>query len=105
MISLAKLNNTFPGSQTLVKGKKGEAAGDVTIASFVFMPAKISAAAGKPLTFVNTDDTPHQIAVSGGPRTAVFLRGQKAALTIDKPGEYNYICGLHPTMKGVIEVK
>jgi len=105
VISLAKLNNTFPGSQTLVKGKKGDAAGDVTIASFAFMPAKISATAGKALSFFNTDDTPHQIAVSGGPRSAVFLRGQKASLTIDKPGEYNYICGLHPSMKGVIEVK
>ena len=60
------------------------------------MPAKVTAAAGKPLTFINTDDTPHQVSVSGGPRTAVFLRGQKASLTIDKPGEYNYICGLHP---------
>jgi plastocyanin len=61
--------------------------------------------AGKALTFFNADDTPHQIAVAGGPRTAVFLRGQKASLTIDKAGEYNYICGLHPSMKGVIEVK
>ena len=24
------------------------------------------------------------------------LRGQKASITIDRPGEYNYICGLHP---------
>jgi plastocyanin len=105
VISLAKLNNTFPKAQTLVKGGKGTATGDVSIASFAFMPAKISATAGKALTFVNTDDTPHQISVAGGPRTAVFLRGQKASLTIDKPGEYNYICGLHPSMKGVIEVK
>jgi plastocyanin len=101
VISLAKLNNTFPGSQALVKGIKG----DVNIASFAFMPAKISAMAGKALTFFNGDDTPHQITVAGGPRTEVFLRGQKASLTIDKPGEYNYICGLHPSMKGVIEVK
>jgi plastocyanin len=104
VISLAKLNNTFPGAQTLVKNKAA-AKGDVNIASFAFMPAKISAMAGKALTFLNTDDTPHQISVSGGPRTDVFLRGQKASLTIDKPGEYNYICGLHPSMKGVIEVK
>ena len=40
-----------------------------------------------------------------GPRTAVFLRGQSASLTLDKPGEYGYICGLHPSMKGTIEVK
>ena len=70
------------------------------------MPATISASAGKPLSFLNTDDTPHQVTVANnGPRTAVFLRGQKASLTIDKPGEYAYICGLHPSMKGVIQVK
>jgi plastocyanin len=101
VISLAKLNNTFPGQQTLVKGLKG----DVNIASFAFLPAKISAAVGKPLTFLNSDDTPHQIAVADGPKTAVFLRGQRASLTFDKAGEYAYICGLHPSMKGVIEVK
>jgi plastocyanin len=106
VISLAKLNNTFPAAQTLAKGKKADtAAANVNIASFAFMPAKISAVAGKALTFFNGDDTPHQVTVSGGPRTEVFLRGQKASLTIDKAGEYNYICGLHPSMKGVIEVK
>jgi plastocyanin len=102
VISLAKLNGTFPkAGHALVKGAKGE----VNIASFAFLPAKISAAAGKPLTFFNSDDTPHQITVTNGPRSPVFLRGQKASITIDKPGEYNYICGLHPSMKGVIEVK
>jgi plastocyanin len=65
VISLAKLNNTFPGTQSLVKGVKG----DVNIASFAFMPARISAAAGRALTFFNTDDTPHQITVANGPRT------------------------------------
>jgi plastocyanin len=101
VISLAKLNNTFPGTQTLVKGPKG----DINIASFAFLPAKISASVGKALTFLNSDDTPHQISVANGPRTAVFLRGQRASLTFDKPGEYNYICGLHPSMKGTIEVR
>jgi len=102
VISLAKLNNTFPkAGQAQAKSAKG----DVSIASFAFMPAKVSAAAGKPLTFLNTDDTPHQISVANGPKTAVFLRGQRASLTLDKAGEYNYVCGLHPSMKGVIDVK
>ena len=103
VISLAKLNGTFPKQgQTLVKsGTKG----DVNIASFAFMPAKISATVGKALTFLNSDDTPHQISVVNGPKTDVFLRGQRASLKFDKPGEYGYICGLHPSMKGTIEVK
>jgi plastocyanin len=101
VISLAKLSNTFPGPQALAKGLKG----DVNIASFAFLPAKVSASVGKALTFLNSDDTPHQITVANGPKTDVFLRGQRASLKFDKPGEYNYICGLHPSMKGVIEVK
>jgi len=105
VISLAKLNNTFPTTAAAGKSAKGVKT-DVNIASFAFMPATISATAGKPLSFLNTDDTPHQVTVANnGPRTAVFLRGQKASLTIDKPGEYAYICGLHPSMKGVIQVK
>jgi plastocyanin len=101
VMSLAKLSNTFPGPQALTKGLKG----DVNIASFAFLPAKINASVGKALTFLNSDDTPHQITVTNGPKTDVFLRGQRASVTFDKPGEYNYICGLHPNMKGVIEVK
>jgi plastocyanin len=104
VISLAKLNATFPSqakASTTAKGVKT----DVNIVSFAFSPATISAAAGKPVSFLNTDDTPHQITVANGPRTEVFLRGQKASLTIDKAGDYAYICGLHPSMKGVIQVK
>jgi plastocyanin len=104
VISLAKLNNTFPSAQAAAKAKPMKTS--VNIASFAFMPATISATAGKPVSFLNTDDTPHQVTVANnGPRTAVFLRGQSASLTIDKPGEYAYICGLHPSMKGVIQVK
>jgi plastocyanin len=79
--------------------------GDINIATFSFLPGKISAAIGRALTFLNNDDSPHQISVVNGPKTAVILRGQRASLTFDKAGEYNYICGLHPSMKGVIEVK
>lgn len=106
VISLAKLNGTFPKEAQAKAGAKGGGAkGDVNIASFAFMPAKISATAGRPLTFLNSDDTPHQISVVNGPKTEVFLRGQRASVKLDKPGEYSYICGLHPSMKGVIEVK
>lgn len=104
VISLAKLNNTFPQArQAAAKAKTLK--GDVTLAGFQFMPATITASVGKALTFLNTDDTPHQVSVANGPRTAVFLRGQTATLTMDKPGDYAYICGLHPSMKGVISVK
>ena len=103
VISLAKLNNTFPSEKAAAKAQPAKS--DVNVMGFQFMPAKVVATAGKALTFVNVDDTPHQVTVANGPHSAVFLRGQRASITIDKAGEYNYICGLHPSMKGVIEVR
>ena len=99
--SLAKLAGKFPDASTVAKAPKG----DVQIIGFKFAPATISATAGKPLKFLNVDDSPHFIVVTGGPKTDVVLRGQTVAVTLDKPGAYGYICGLHPTMKGTIEVK
>jgi plastocyanin len=99
--SLAKLAGKFPDAAAVAKAPKG----DVQIVGFQFMPAKITATAGKPLRFLNTDDSPHFIVVQGGPKTDVLLRGQTASVTFDKAGGYNYICGLHPAMKGTIEVK
>jgi plastocyanin len=34
----------------------------------------------------------------------VVLKGQSTALRFDYVGSYDYICGLHPSMKGQIEV-
>ena len=33
-----------------------------------------------------------------------MLKGQSATLQFDAAGNIAYICGLHPTMKGTIEV-
>ena len=37
-------------------------------------------------------------------RTPVILKGQSTSLTFEHAGSYGYICGLHPAMKGQIEV-
>jgi plastocyanin len=99
--SLAKLSGKFPDASAVAKAPKG----DVQIVGFKFLPASITASVGKPLKVLNTDDTPHFIVVAGGPKTDVILRGQTATMNFDKAGSFNYICGLHPTMKGTIEVK
>jgi len=59
------------------------------------------------ITWTNTDDSPHQVTVTSadGLRTAVMQKGERQTLKFDTPGVYDYICGLHPAMKGKIEVK
>jgi plastocyanin len=80
---------------------------DVTIAGFVFGPAKLTATPGKAVTWLNSDDSPHQITLAGtgGARSPILMKGQTHSQAFAAPGVYNYICGLHPNMKGTVEVQ
>jgi len=79
----------------------------VAIGSFVFAPGGITIEPGKAVTWTNTDESPHQVTVTGQPKlkTEFLLKGQAATLTFAEPGVYSYNCMLHPNMKGSVEVK
>jgi plastocyanin len=81
-------------------------AGDVSIVGFTFGPAKLSVDAGRLVVWTNADDSPHQITFTRTQqRSPVLAKGQSHSVKFDAPGAYDYICGLHPQMKGVVEVK
>jgi plastocyanin len=102
VMSLASLSGTAPGAAVA----KRSGPGIVSIAEFLFGPEKISAKAGDVITWTNTDDSPHQVTVQGQTelRSPVLLKGQSTAIQFGQAGSYGYICGLHPGMKGTIEV-
>ena len=78
----------------------------VTIASFKFGPENVSASAKAPITWTNKDGAPHQVVVaSKNLKTAVLNNGQSGQLSIAEPGSYDYVCGIHPNMKGKIVVR
>jgi plastocyanin len=102
LTNLAKLAGSFP-SQARAMASGG--ANEVSVSGFAFGPGTLKVAAGQKVTWVNGDDTPHQISVVGSSqRSDVMLKGQSASLQFDAAGNIAYICGLHPTMKGSIEV-
>jgi plastocyanin len=79
---------------------------DVKIASFAFGPKAHKATVGQPVTWVNEDASPHQIMiVSTKARSPILRKGQSHAMGFNTAGTYEYVCGLHPSMKGTIEVK
>jgi len=79
---------------------------DVNIMGFAFGPSKVTVESGKSLTWTNGDDSPHQITVtSTKERSPVLTKGQSATLKFGSAGTFEYICGLHPSMKGSVEVK
>jgi plastocyanin len=103
LTNMAKLAGKFPSD---AKPMAASGASDVTIKDFIFGPAAFKVTAGQSVTWTNADDTPHQISVVGanGPRSDLILKGQSAKLQFDAAGNNAYICGLHPGMKGTIEV-
>jgi plastocyanin len=103
LTNFAKLKGTFP-SQAMAKAGAGPT--EVAIAGFAFGPTTLKVNAGDKVTWTNADDTPHQIALTGpdGKRSELMLKGQSATLQFDAAGNIAYTCGLHPTMKGTIEV-
>lgn len=79
---------------------------DIRIAAFAFGPNSHTSTVGQPVTWVNEDASPHQITiVSTKERSPILLKGQSHVMGFSMAGTYEYICGLHPSMKGRIEVK
>jgi plastocyanin len=79
---------------------------NVTISDFKFNPDSVSIAPNQPIVWTNKDSVPHQVAVSGGKlKTDVISRGQSKTLSFAESGIYDYICSIHPSMKGKIVVK
>ena len=88
-------------------GTTGSGAPDVRISGFSFGPPKATAAPGQAVMWINNDDSPHQVTLTGGSkaRGPVLTKGQSYSHTFPTAGTYDYVCGLHPNMKGQIEVK
>jgi len=103
VISLAGFRGTAPGAK--VEAQKGPDA--VAIGDFTFGPEALTVKKGTYVTWTNTDASPHQvtIAAANGLRTPVILQGQKQTLRFDSTGTVDYICGLHPNMKGKVVVQ
>ncbi len=101
VMSLASLSGTALGAAVRPSGP-----GTVAIAEFLFGPERVTVKAGQTITWTNVDDSPHQVTVQGATtlRTPIVLKGQSTSLTFNDVGSYGYICGLHPGMKGTIEV-
>jgi plastocyanin len=100
VISLAALRGEVSGAAAM--GEKP----DVNIMGFAFGPGKVTATVGQPVRWLNGDDSPHQITVtSTKERSPILTKGQSAVMAFGAAGNYDYICGLHPSMKGTVEVK
>jgi plastocyanin len=71
-----------------------------------FVPERLEVAAGDRITWTNRDIVPHTVtAPPAGMESGELARGRSWTYVARKKGEIDYICRLHPVMRGTLVVK
>jgi amicyanin len=79
---------------------------EVSIAGFAFNPNTVEVSPGQTVGWVNNDAAPHTTTSRDGRWDSGALRtGQTYTVTFDSPGTYEYICSIHPSMRGKVVVR
>ena len=77
---------------------------NVSIKNFSFTPAEIKIKPGEGIDWTNNDNATHRIEIADGTKSYDLPVGGRFTFVFTKAGEYSYICGIHPSMKGKVIV-
>ncbi len=77
--------------------------GALEMRDFSYSPSSITIRAGGTLTWFNSGLAPHTVTASGFD-SGLVQPGGSYRRTFDTPGTYNYLCTIHPQMRGVVVV-
>ena len=81
------------------------APGSVAISGFTFVDAKITVAVGSEITWTNATGPTHSVVATNGSFSSNRLgTGESFSHTFDTAGTFNYVCGIHASMTGVVTV-
>jgi plastocyanin len=62
--------------------------------------------AGATVTWENEDSAAHDATARNGDwKTQRLSDGERDTLTFDSPGDYDYYCSIHPSMKATLRVR
>jgi plastocyanin len=77
----------------------------VNIDNFTFSPTPLTIPLGATVTWVNEDDIPHSIYCQAlNLRSHAMDTKESFAHRFDQPGTFDYVCGIHPHMRGRVIV-
>jgi plastocyanin len=78
----------------------------IRIDNFNFTPPTLVVASGTTVTWTNADDEAHTVVERDRKfKSAALDTDETFSQTFTAPGEYDYICSIHPYMTGKIIVK
>lgn len=73
---------------------------------YAFSPGTVSVSAGTKITWKNKSNASEGHTVTGdGLDSGVLDEGQSYTFTFKKAGTYKYVCSIHPSMKGTVNVQ
>jgi amicyanin len=71
-----------------------------------FIPSEITVAPGTTVTWVNNEAMPHTVVdANKGFRSKILAKDASFSFTFTTAGDYDYVCSIHPNMKGKVIVK
>jgi plastocyanin len=77
----------------------------VTIDGVKYEPAAITVSRGDTVVWVNKDPFPHTVTARGAFDSHEIAAGKSWKFMPRKAGTFEYVCTLHPTMKGTLTVE
>jgi plastocyanin len=78
---------------------------EVLVDGTTYAPASVTVHRGQRVTWVNRDPFPHTVTARGAFDSGDIAAGSKWSYTPAKAGRWDYICTLHPNMRGTIVVE
>lgn len=91
-------------ANTVSPSSAAQGSNQVSINNFAFSPAVLNVSAGTTVVWINNDSAAHRISGNGF-QSGDLAKGQSYSFTFTSVGTFDYICSIHPSMKGAIIVK
>lgn len=94
------------GASLALAGPAAAATKTVNIFGYGFSPRSVTVTAGDTVTWVNRDNSDHQVLADKGQFVSPILRPKQSfSFTFRAAGTYAYHDELHPKLKGTVDVK
>ena len=106
VLTLFTLLGALVGKRDSVSASTPDGGTQVEINNFSFSPATLTVPMGTQVTWINKDETIHNVVSSDKTiKSEALDTNAKFTFIFTKAGTYSYICTIHPKMKGTVVVQ
>jgi hypothetical protein len=100
-----RANIPFSGaSGAIPQSLPGQRPEQPVILNYTFVPGTTTVPVGTTITWRNDDQVKHTVTATGAFDSGVMAQGASFPHTFSAVGTFDYICALHPAMKGSVSV-